>query len=108
MKVVINNKEYNVKIDDNDTTRMLISKLPIDIKMQELNGNEFYYYLDFKLPTNKYNPSIINKGDIMLYNDNCLVIFYKTFKTNYEYTKIGHIDDLANIDEKNIQVAIFN
>ena len=40
----------------------------------------------------------------MLYGDNCLVIFYESFDTNYSYTKIGHIADLDNLGNNNIKV----
>ena len=72
--------------------------------MEELNGNEKYIYLDETYPTNPYNPKHINKGDVMLYGDNCLVIFYKSFDTSYSYTKIGHIDNLEELGNESINV----
>ena len=33
--------------------------------MNELNGNEKYFYLDTELPTNEINPKHINKGDVI-------------------------------------------
>ena len=44
----------------------------------------------------------INAGDIMLYGNNCLVVFYKSFDTTYSYTKIGHIDNLPNLDKDKV------
>lgn len=38
----------------------------------------------------------------MLYSSDCLVIFYKSFDTNYSYTKIGHIDNLPNLGSNSI------
>ena len=38
----------------------------------------------------------------MLYGNNCLVIFYKSFDTSYSYTKIGHIDNLDNLGNGSI------
>ena len=74
--------------------------------MEELNGNEKYKYLDNKFTTDSKVPEIINKGDVMLYGNNCLVIFYKTFTTTYSYTKIGHINNLEEIGDNNIIVTI--
>lgn len=104
IKVIINNIKYNINLEENETTKEFIKILPQEYTMNELNGNEKYIYLDNSLPTDSYNPDIINKGDIMLFGDDCLVIFYKTFNTNYSYTKIGHIDNLPDLDKKSIKV----
>ena len=104
VKIIINEKQYVINLEDNETTKELINHLPLNLNMSELNGNEKYVYLDFNLPTNSENPKRINTGDVMLYGDNCLVIFYKTFDTSYSYTKIGHIDDLTNLGNGNITV----
>lgn len=103
-KLLINNKEYSITLEDNETVDALINNMPLNLSMSNLNGNEFYSYLDFTLSTNSYNPGKINKGDIYLYGNNCLVIFYESFNTSYSYTKIGKLDDievLDNIKSKN-------
>ena len=104
MKVIINNKEYEIILEDNETVTALLNLLPLELNMSELNDNEKYYYLDETLPTNQIVPTRIEKGDVMLYGNNCLVIFYKTFKTSYSYTKIGHIDNLPNLGSGNIEI----
>ena len=106
MKAIINNKEYVINLESNETVNSLIKLLPIEITMNELNGNEKYIYLDNTLPTNSYNPNRINAGDVMLYGNNCLVIFYKSFDTSYSYTKIGHIDNLEDLGTGNIKVKL--
>ena len=73
--------------------------------MNELNGNEKYVYMNNSLTTNSYNPKHIEKGDVMLFGDNCLVIFYKSFDTSYSYTKIGHIDDLPDLGSGSVIVS---
>ena len=105
IKVIINNQEYEMDLEKNATTKELIKMFPKIFNMAELNGNEKYVYLDKVLPTNEYKPKMINKGDVMLYQDNCLVIFYKDFETLYRYTKIGHIKDLDDLDNSNISVT---
>ena len=103
-KLLIDNKEYSITLEDNETVDALVNNMPLDLSMSNLNGNEFYSYLDFTLPTNSYDPGKINKGDIYLYGNNCLVIFYESFNTSYSYTKIGKLDNievLDNIKDKN-------
>ena len=97
-KLLIDNTEYIITLEDNETVDALVNNMPLDLSMSNLNGNEFYSYLDFTLPTNSYNPGKINKGDIYLYGNNCLVIFYESFNTSYSYTKIGKLDDIEALD----------
>ena len=104
VKVIINESEYIIDLEDNDTVKEFINLLPQEYTMNELNGNEKYVYMDNSLKTNSYNPNHIEKGDVMLYGDNCLVIFYESFDTSYSYTKIGHIDNLPDLGEENITI----
>ncbi len=106
IKVIIDDKEYSLVLEDNDTTRELLENLPLNIKMDELNGNEKYVYMDRDYPSNQMNPKHINKGDVMLYGNNCLVIFYKSFDTSYSYTRIGHIEKLEDLRSDSINVRL--
>lgn len=47
------------------------SLLHLEIEMNELNGNEIYYYPDQDLPTNSYQSHNIETGDIMLFGSSC-------------------------------------
>ena len=102
MEVTINNKKYKATLEDNETVSEFLKILPQEFNMKELNDNEKYVYMDYSLPTKSSNPKYIEAGDIMLYGDNCLVLFYKSFETSYSYTKIGHIDNLADLGSGNI------
>lgn len=104
MKAIINDNEYIINLEANETAKSFINILPKELIMNELNGNEKYIYLDTTLPTNEFNPKKINAGDVMLYGNNCLVIFYKSFDTTYSYTKIGHIDNLDDLGNGSIIV----
>ena len=106
VKVKINDDEYELKLSDNETAKEFLKLLSLNIKMKELNGNEKYYYLKDSLPSNPQMVGQIEKGDVMLYGDDCIVIFYKTFTTTYSYTKIGHIDGLNELSSENITVLI--
>lgn len=111
MNINIDGKKYSVSLEDNRAVKELILRLPLELEMNELNGNEKYYYLDESLPTSSERVDRIQKGDIMLYGDDCLVIFYDTFDTNYRYTRIGKIDDVTALKENlgfgDISVTIF-
>lgn len=104
VKVLIDKKGYTINLEDNETAKEFVNMLPLELNMNELNGNEKYVYLDRKLPVNPSNINKINVGDVMIYGNDCLVIFYKSFTSSYSYTKIGHIDNLPNLGNDSISV----
>ncbi len=99
VSVGINGKTFTATLMDNDTAREFAGMLPVTLEMSELNGNEKYSYLDRSLHGTPVYPGGIIEGDIMLYGDNCLVLFYETFQTVYSYARIGRIDDPAGLKE---------
>ncbi|MBR3131183.1 hypothetical protein IKG31_01270 [Candidatus Saccharibacteria bacterium] len=102
----INGQKLEVDLENNSTVSALTKMLPLELSMNDLNSNEKYAYLDNSLPTNTYSPKHIEAGDVMLFGDNCLVIFYESFDTNYDYSKIGHIDNLPELGDGNIDITI--
>lgn len=97
INVKVGNKTFAATLADNETGRAFAALLPLTVTMSELNGNEKYYYLDSSLPTDSYKPGTIHEGDILLYGNNCVVLFYETFSSGYSYTRIGAIDDPAGL-----------
>ncbi len=110
MKLKIFDRVCEVNVTDNSASRALLKRLPLIIEMHELNGNEKHGELDDALPTAAISPDTIQKGDVMLWGDTTLVLFYKTFKTHYSYTQIGRLSDPSCLndisDKKKISVEI--
>ena len=99
MQIKIGDKEYSVVLNDNNTTKALRELLPMTVTMAEFNGNEKYYLLHNSLPSRPEHIGQIKSGDIMLFGDDSLVVFYKDFKTTYSYTRIGHIENAADLEQ---------
>lgn len=99
MQITAGEKQFDITAENSDTVRALTGILPITLDMSELNGNEKYCYIDTPLPSAPEKAGHINEGDIMLYGDSCIVVFYKSFDTSYSYTKIGHIADVSGLSE---------
>lgn len=93
IEIIVGDKTFSATLYDNEAATALKEQLPLTLNMSELNGNEKYYYLSDALPTNSSIPSGIKTGDLMLYGNNCLVLFYDSFSTSYSYTPIGYVDN---------------
>jgi hypothetical protein len=96
VNITIGDQVFSAKLYDNKTTQTFIKKLPLDINMSDVNSNEKFYSFPDKLPTESERPGEINAGDIMLYGDNGLVLFYETFSSTYSYTRIGYIEEAVH------------
>ena len=99
MNILLGSIMLAVALEKNPTAAALSEKLPMTVEMTELNGNEKYVYLPFSLPSNPESVENIKAGDVMLFGDDCLVIFYQNFKTSYAYTRIGRIEKAESLFE---------
>ena len=97
IKIQIGNEVYSATLYDGAAAKAFVEMLPLTLNMSELNGNEKYFYLNTSLPASASRPSGIEEGDLMLYGDSCLVLFYESFSTSYTYTPIGRIDDPSGL-----------
>lgn len=98
MSLMVGEKVFTVKLADNPTVQALADRLPFEAEMKELNGNEKYHYLTRSLPEKAVSIGTIHTGDVMLYGDRCIVVFYKTFPTSYRYTPVGAITDVTDLE----------
>ena len=97
VKISVNGQTFDVKLEDNASARAFTENFPLEVEMTELNGNEKYFYLDKNLPSNSERVGQIHAGDLMLFGSNCVVIFYKDFPTSYSYTRLGKIENAADL-----------
>ncbi|GCF94811.1 hypothetical protein NRIC_27020 [Enterococcus florum] len=93
LTITIGRQTFYATFAENMTAEAFKERLPMTVSMDELNGNEKYYYLPERYPSNSERVGAINNGDLMLYGSDCLVLFYKSFSTSFSYSRIAKIDD---------------
>ena len=95
----IANKTFEAQLESNSTAQSFAELLPLDLTMEELNGNEKYHFFDQEFPSNPSPVGHVEAGDLMLYGNDCVVLFYKSFDTPYSYTRIGRIADVEGLEQ---------
>ena len=97
MWMIIGERRFSITLADTEAARAFAAMLPLSINMADLNGNEKHAELPKSLPTNPSRPGTISNGDLMLYGSRTLVVFYLTFNSPYAYTRLGRIDEPAQL-----------
>lgn len=94
----IGSSTFTATLADNETAKAFSTMLPMTINMRDVNNNEKFFNLSQSLPTATTRPDTIQIGDLMLYGASGLVLFYETFSTSYNYTRIGKIDNPSGLE----------
>lgn len=107
--LTVSKQDFLVQLENNEATHFLLENLPMTITMEDLHSNEKYVYTDIHFPTQSESVEQIEEGDFMLFGDNCLVLFYKSFSTSYQYTKLGKVKNgelFINLILQNDQILV--
>ena len=99
IKITIAGKNFTAALADTPAAVKFSKTLPLTLRMNELNGNEKYAGLSDRLPADSTCPGRISSGELMLYGNSTLVLFYDSFPTSYSYTRIGKITDARELKE---------
>ncbi|WP_415066719.1 cyclophilin-like fold protein [Lacrimispora sp.] len=97
--VQIGDKSFSVTLYDNESARDFTKKLPLTLDMEDLNGNEKFYFFPHPFPVSNERVGNIKAGDLMLYGSDCLVLFYESFPTSYSYTRLGYMEDVSGLTD---------
>lgn len=82
---------------DHEAAQAFAQLLPLTLTFSDLNGYEKFAYLDQELPECTEAVEQVQAGDIMLFGNKCLVIFYEDTQTPYNYTRIGRIQEISSL-----------
>jgi len=100
LKMRIGDEEFTVDVDFGAAGQEFARATPFELEMTDLNKNEKYYQGADKFENvDAKNVNMIEIGDVMLYGDDTIVIFYDNFKTEYQYTRLGWIEEKAKLVE---------
>ena len=76
-ELIIDGRSFQLDFEVNETTEELLEQLPLSVTMADLHHNEKYVYLSEPLSTAPEKVGHIEKGDVLLFGTDCLVIFMK-------------------------------
>ncbi len=105
IKIIVNNNELNIQLEDNEATKELTEKLnsgDIVVNASEYGGFEKVGSLGFSL-TRDDKQITTEAGDIVLYQGNQISLFYNS--NSWSYTKLGKV---TNMSEKELKDVLGN
>lgn len=108
IKVTVGGQVLTATLIDNATTRSLIAKFPLTVRMADLYSREVVYHFPDPLPANEAQTSGYEVGDISYWTPrHSFVIFYKqNGEVISNLQKIGRFDSGVEMFEKTGDVDV--
>ncbi len=98
IELLIGDAHFSAMLYENETARAFAERLPMTLRMSDLNGNEKYHYMSTPIPTCETYYPTIPAGELMLFGDKCVVLFYDR-AGGFDYTPIGKILNISGLQE---------
>lgn len=92
ISIIVENKTFDAVLYDVKAAEEFYSMLPLTMDMSAM-PHEKYFYLNRNLTSESRKVENIEEGDVMLWGNNCFVLFYESFSSSYSYTKLGKIEN---------------
>lgn len=99
LNVQVGDQIFTATLEDNVAVDAFVSMMeegPVAIQMSDYSGFEKVGALGRELPSDN-SQMTTQAGDIVLYNNNQIVVFYGS--NSWSYTRIGKIDDLSGWED---------
>ena len=98
LRITVKGSVFEAKLYKNETAQAFASLLPLTLEMSAM-PHEKYGYLPSRLPALAKSVERIQAGDLMLWGNDCLVLFYESFSASYGYTPVARIADCEGLAE---------
>ena len=102
--VEINDNFYVIELEDTEIAKDLLYMSPFKLNMEK-EQKSLRGYLNNSLSGDGSYFSKASVGDVMLYNNNCLVIFLEDEELDDNYALIGRIANFGTINDNTIEVS---
>ena len=100
-------KTYKAKSTSTETTKSFLESLPVTLDMKDVDDNQKYGCMYYKITSESAKTNKVKKGDVLLSGESCLIVATEDFKTINKYVVLGHIDNLDDVPEGLVK-AIFS
>lgn len=99
IKITVNGQTLTATLEDNSTTKALLAKMPMTLRMQDLYGREMcYHYGAGSLPTDELRSDGYQTGDIIYWPPRgSFVILYAQNGERFTRQHLGRIDSGVEI-----------
>lgn len=98
LRITVKERAFEAELYKNETAQAFAAMLPLTLEMSAML-HEKYCYLPSRLPSAAQSVAQIRAGELMLWENACLVLFYESFSSSYSYTPVGRIADCEGLAE---------